>query len=424
MLYYILKYISKLMMRGYFGRVYITGLEKVPRDKPLILAANHQSAFLEPVLLGGIMPFPVHFITRGDIFVKRWMWFFNAVNMIPIFRFHDGFSQMKRNMDSFQHVYNALDKNARIIIFCEGRMKWEKKLHPLQLGAARMAVGGYEHNNDLDIYVVPIGINYEDHLTFRRYVKISFGEPVRVNEHTQNLEDGNRQALKSVTETLAKNLRPEVIHIESENHYDLGNKVLSMFDNERQRKFFPFFLSNEQIIRESIEAAGKTDKLDKDEELLNLVKEYTEKLNGQFTYRDYVLRHKGDFGLFRSILFYLIVLPLGVCGVILNGLPAVLGDKITHSNTTVPEFIGSLRSNVGTVLLLLYYLTIFIVLLFFSWKIALTTIAIMFLSGIFALYFSDRKSYWAASRYWSSIPAEKRQEIKSLRDSIINAFQS
>ena len=241
MLYYLLKYISKGMMRIYFGKVYIDGLEKVPKDKPLILAANHQSAFLEPVLLGGIMPFPVHFITRGDIFVKKWMWFFNAVNMVPIFRFHDGFSQMKKNMSSFDHVYNALRDGARIIIFCEGQMKWEKKLHSLQLGAARMAVGAYDRHRDLDIYVVPIGINYEDHLTFRRYLKISIGEAIKLTDHTGDIDKSQRPALKSVTEELAQRLKPEIIHIESEEHYELANRMLMMYDNNKKRTFFPVY---------------------------------------------------------------------------------------------------------------------------------------------------------------------------------------
>ncbi len=418
MLYYILKYISKVMMRVYFGKVYIDGLEKVPKDKPLILAANHQSAFIEPVLLGGIMSFPVHFITRGDIFVKRFMWFFKSTNQIPIFRFQDGFSSMKKNMDSFQYVYDALKKGARVIIFCEGHMKWEKKLHSLQLGAARMALGAYMQDRDLDIYVVPIGINYEDHLTFRRYVKISFAEPIRLKDHTADVDKSQRQALKSVTEELGKRLKPEVIHIGTEDHYELGNALLALNDNNEKRNFFPFFTVNRETIQKSIQAASRTEELDHNPEFLKDVTNYFNGIGDNFVYRDYVLKHPEDFGLVHRLYFYCIVMPLGLLGVLINGLPLFLSNKTTHDRTSIPEFVGSVKSNLGSIFYLIFALIVLIPLTIINWKIGLIAFSILILSGLFALYYWDRKLYWKAHRELKDISEEKRQELISLRKKI------
>ncbi len=410
-------------MRVYFGKVYVDGLHKVPKDKPLILAANHQSAFIEPVLLGGIMPFPVHFITRGDIFVKRWMWFFNAVNMVPIFRFHDGFSQMKKNMNSFQHVYNALANGARIIIFCEGQMKWEKKLHSLQLGAARMAVGAHEQNRDLDIYIVPIGINYEDHLTFRRYVRISFGDAIRLTDHTSDLDKSPRPALKSVTEELALKLKPEVIHIATDKHYELGNKLVALHDNTESRRFFPFLASDLNSTEASIHAANQTALLDSDNKFLSDSRQYESSLNDGFIYKDYALYHANEFGILRKIWFFLIVLPVGLIGTALNGLPFYLGTRIAYSQATVPEFIGSLKSHIGFFAYLFYLLVIELILFCYSWQMGLIGLIVFFVTGIFALYFHDRIQYWRAYYAISSYRQDKKQHLLELRNRLLKKLK-
>ena len=422
MLYYLLKYISKAMMRVYFGKVYIDGLEKVPKDKPLILAANHQSAFIEPVLLGGIMPFPVHFITRGDVFVKRYMWFFKQTNQIPIFRFHDGFKKMKRNLDSFQHVYDALKKGARVIIFCEGHMKWEKKLHNLQLGAARMAVGAYTQDRDLDIYVVPIGINYEDHLTFRRYVKISIADPIRLADHTAEIDTNQRHVLRSVTDELGKRLKPEVIHIGTENHYELGNKMLALKDNNRRRTFFPFFSNDRRAIKESIDYAARTAILDTDENSFKSADEYSSKLGEKFIYRDYALTHPGDFNVLRKLYYYGFVVPLGVLGVAMNGLPLFLSNRITHQRTTVPEFVGSVKSNLGSIFYFLYSVLVVIAFSVYCWHLGLASFFVLLISGLYALYYWDRKPYWRAHRQLNLLSSSDKEILIKLRSGLNKIF--
>lgn len=406
-------------MRIYFGKVYIDGLDKIPRDKPLILAANHQSAFIEPVLLGATMPFPVHFITRGDIFVKQWMWFFNAVNMIPIFRFHDGYSQLKKNKSSFEHVYSALEKNARIIIFCEGSMKWEKKLHPLQLGAARMAVGAYGQNRALDVHVVPIGINYENHLVFRRYVRISIGDIIRVQDHADGIDASQRPALKSVTQALQKNLQPHIIDIASEAHFDLGDKLLCMHDNSAKRTFFPMVARNTNTTADSVKAAANTIRLDEDKALLNDMQSYAAAVGEQFPYRDYTLAHEHSFSTVNQILFYVFFMPLGLIGTLLNGAPIWLANYITRTKTTVPEFIGSLKSNLSSTLYFIYATIILLVLLIVSWKYALVTLLLLITSGLFATYYYDRRPYWVAKNYWQKKSIDERSKLKEQRQNIL-----
>lgn len=410
------------MMRIYFGKVYIDGLEKIPRDKPLILAANHQSAFIEPVLLGATMPFPVHFITRGDIFVKKWMWFFNAVNMIPIFRFHDGYSQLKKNKSSFEHVYSALEKNARIIIFCEGQMKWEKKLHPLQLGAARMAVGAYDQNRELDVHVVPIGINYEDHLTFRRYVRISIGDIIRVKDHAEGLDKSQRPALKSVTQALKENLQPHVIDISSENHFDLGNKLLCMHDNVAERRFFPLVARNQGSTAASIAAASKTHILDTNDDVEKKAKKYVDAVDTAFPYRDYVLFHETDFTILKRLFFFLFIVPLGFIGTILNGAPVVLANYVTKTRTTIPEFIGSLKSNLSSTLYFFYAVIVLIIFSFISIKWVIAALVLFPITGLFATYMYDQWPYWKAKSFWSGKSKEEKQTLLQLRSDILSSI--
>lgn len=423
MLYTILKYIAKGMLRIYFGKVYVRGMNQVPKDKPLILAANHQSAFIEPVLLGAMLPFPVHFITRGDVFVKKYMWFFKATNQIPIFRFHDGYSQMKKNLDSFDYVYEALNKGARVIIFCEGHMKWEKKLHNLQLGASRMALGAYMQHKDLDIYIQPIGMNYEDHNIFRRYCKISFAEPIRLKDYIQSDKINQREILVEVTKELKKRLQPEVIHIDAEVHYDLANKVLAMYDNKEKRAFFPLYEKKSSHIQGSIDFAHKLSILDRDEAFRQKVQHYVEHVGEPFTYMDYSLVHFESMDNLPSKCWRAIMTILGSIGVLLNGLPVYLSEKITLSRTSIPEFIGSIKSSLGLVFYLLYYILIVGASLIIDWKIGIWIALILASTGLIATYYWDRKKYWQAFRKWRSQEATTRGELIEQRQSILETFQ-
>ena len=98
MLYFFVKYISQIGSRVFFRKIYFANEHKIPKDKTIIFTVNHPTAFLDPVLIGAFGKNIVHFIVRGDIFVGNFVLKILAgLKMYPIFRFRDGFTEMKKN---------------------------------------------------------------------------------------------------------------------------------------------------------------------------------------------------------------------------------------------------------------------------------------------------------------------------------------
>jgi len=74
--FYVLYYgVGKFFFSIVFRLVFhtrIVGLERVPRDGGLLVVCNHIS-FLDPPLLGAVMPRPVEFMTMAELFRKPWL---------------------------------------------------------------------------------------------------------------------------------------------------------------------------------------------------------------------------------------------------------------------------------------------------------------------------------------------------------------
>ncbi|MBK8505414.1 MAG: 1-acyl-sn-glycerol-3-phosphate acyltransferase [Saprospiraceae bacterium] len=126
MLYNILRPIAATLFKIYFRKIYLIDGEKLPLTGPVLLSSNHPMAFAEACLLACFLQRPLYFLVRGDVFKKGWHWFFRGTNQIPIYRFKDGFSNMRRNKESFTRAHDALSEGKTILIFSEGNTRMQK----------------------------------------------------------------------------------------------------------------------------------------------------------------------------------------------------------------------------------------------------------------------------------------------------------
>jgi 1-acyl-sn-glycerol-3-phosphate acyltransferase len=111
MIYWFFGLILRLTTRLFFRHIHVSNIKSVPYDKPVILAANHPGAFLDPVLLSSIFRKPVYFLVRGDVFKNPMArWFFTRINMIPIYRIDEGFENIGKNIETTQLIAKALKK--------------------------------------------------------------------------------------------------------------------------------------------------------------------------------------------------------------------------------------------------------------------------------------------------------------------------
>lgn len=92
--------------------------ERVPRDGPVLLVANHPNSLLDPMLVAAAARRPVRFLAKAPLFTdKRVGWLMRAVGAIPVYRRSDDPAQMERNEEMFRVEWR------------EARHEWPSPVH-------------------------------------------------------------------------------------------------------------------------------------------------------------------------------------------------------------------------------------------------------------------------------------------------------
>lgn len=151
-----------LALRIFYRRIYLIGRENMPQSGPVILAVTHPSAFMDDILVAALNKRSMIFLARGDVFKKKFARILlKSFHIYPIFRPRDGKSEVHKNFGYIEEYQNKLAKGQVVLIHPEGLCVHEKNVRPLRKGMARIAFGAEERFNwDLNVQIVPIGLNY------------------------------------------------------------------------------------------------------------------------------------------------------------------------------------------------------------------------------------------------------------------------
>ena len=91
MLYRLVRPLATLCFLVSYRKIYFSHSENIPKDKPVILAINHPTMFLEPCLLACFLDHSLHFLARGDVFSNAfYKKLLASLHILPIFRLKDG----------------------------------------------------------------------------------------------------------------------------------------------------------------------------------------------------------------------------------------------------------------------------------------------------------------------------------------------
>jgi len=145
--------------------------------KGKLFAANHPNSFIDPLSLAIYLPYPVHFLVRGDALrgpVGKFL--MNYLNLMPVWREKEGRDNLKSNYDTFEACLNIWGQGGAVIIFSEGLCVNEWKLRPLPKGTARLAQSAWERGVALDI--IPTSFNYADFRGPGKYMTMTTSAPV------------------------------------------------------------------------------------------------------------------------------------------------------------------------------------------------------------------------------------------------------
>ena len=92
---------------------------KYPQKWGCFVFPNHQGAFMDPLLMGCNIDRPVTSLTRSDIFGGPMQWFMDALQMLPVYRIRNGYTNLKKNEAIFNRCKKLLSNNQSIMMFSE-----------------------------------------------------------------------------------------------------------------------------------------------------------------------------------------------------------------------------------------------------------------------------------------------------------------
>lgn len=169
-------------VRAYFFwilAVRVEGLSHVPSSGPVILCANHRS-WLDPPLVGAVVPRPVHFMAKEELFRHRLL--------AAFLRLLGAFSVRRHTPDrtAIRHALKLLGEGKIVGLFPEGTRSKTGRLGAAEPGAALLAIAA-------GAPVVPVGISG----SYRRgQLVVRFGPPVDLSRYRgQRLRSADLQML-------------------------------------------------------------------------------------------------------------------------------------------------------------------------------------------------------------------------------------
>lgn len=226
--------------RMVFRNIFVENRKNVQANQPVLVAANHPTAFLDPILLGMVTDGPVFNISRADYFAKPFNSFMlRGFQIAPIFRSSEGFSGRDRNDGTFDYIVNKLRDYVTFCIFVEGKTHHEKQVFPLKKGIARIAFSAFEDKNLENLQIVPVGFNYSDGLALRSEVKVITGTPIYVKDYWEEYQTSPNQAILRLMNAIREQMMRNIIHVADLADEPMVDRLLTILRNDHPKLSVP-----------------------------------------------------------------------------------------------------------------------------------------------------------------------------------------
>jgi 1-acyl-sn-glycerol-3-phosphate acyltransferase len=306
-LYTFLKYFIKLGLLFYHKKIKVVGLENIPKKGALLFISNHPNALLDPLLIVTNNVRDIHFLARASAFKNKLVAkFLMSIKMIPIYRKRDGVNTIEKNKNTFSKSVEIMNSEKALFIAAEGSHNIQRRVREFKKGYVHIILDTFKKHPELDIQIVPIGLNYDSVLNYPSSVSIYYGKPISAKKHynkndivatTKNLLEVVRNSMKILTN-----------HIGIEENYD---SIVTKLNSLNVDYLNPI----------------ETNKI------INNLEDYTE--------------GKSEKEKRKSILYYLFVLN--------SLIPWYIWKKIEKSITEI-EFISTFRFAIGVTLFPIFYI--------------------------------------------------------------------
>ena len=359
--YELLKFYVKFVHDKFFYRtICITGLENIPKNKPIFFSPNHQNALMDALAILFAVKKQAIFVARSDIFknpfIARLLIF---LKILPAYRIRDGKESLKKNDILFNTSVRVLENHSYLTLFPETTHTDKHRLRMLKKGIQRIVFQTEDANGfNLDIQIVPVGIYYSNYWNFRSDLLLNFGKPIPVSNYKEIYRESPQKAMNALRIEMTKGMIPQMIHIATEDYYDTYENLREIYQKEILEALkLPDKPKNKFIADKKLIDALDME-LEQNPENINSidkkVKKYVSGLK-KVNIRDWVIKTDSKWPevLVKSI-FLLILSPVFLYGAINNIIPFSLHLPITKKLKD-RQFTSSITFVFGIVFFPLFY---------------------------------------------------------------------
>ena len=409
MVYATLKFIAKIALNVYFKKIHIEGKHNLPKDGPFLIVANHPSSFMDPVSIAVLVNQKISFLAKGEMFHNKIIAsLLRGLNMVAIHRAQDNPGMLVNNENVFKDCYKKLSNNGAIMIFPEGTSEMERRLRKIKTGAARIALGAEKENNyNLDVKIIPVGLNYSKSSRFRSELTMLIGEPINVLDYKNEHENDAINGAKKLTEKIETEIRKHIIAIDKQEYDELIERVESIYKTELIKTTPPEENKNitqikiSQRIAEAVKYFQQNEpktfdaiKLKIDIYFNNLKKtNLSDKSIGASASNENFFAY-----ILKSVFLLILGFPIWLFGMINSYTPYKLPRFVALAITNSEAFYGALLMSLGTVFFVLFYSLEIVLVGYLSHSLIITLLygIALPLSGLFTIYYSRfaRKLYF------------------------------
>ena len=229
--YYVMRAYTSLGLVFYYKNILVSGKKNIAKNKAIVFISNHPNALIDPLLVSYSDLRPIHYLTQAAAFSGSFVnIILEALNMIPVYRVRDGIGKEKLislNEQTFRHCHDILNNRGIILIYVEGSHNVRRKVRPFRKGFARIVFGAMDKYNDLEIDIIPVGMNYTEVDAYASKVSINYGKPIAVRPFWKN-KDRN-EAINKIKAEAESKLKLVTVDISNTENYD---KIIKYFEPE------------------------------------------------------------------------------------------------------------------------------------------------------------------------------------------------
>lgn len=425
--YFFIRPIARIGIWMYYRKIFLANFERIPKGKPVILAANHPTGFMEPCVMAVFMKRPLFFLVRGDFFRKPvFNFLMRALNMIPIFRKRDGnFRDLKSNYASFKTCYQALRQNKTIMIFPEGNAVHEKRLRPVKKGISRMAYGAFQQHPDMeDLYIVPVGISYTYSERPRSEIMVSCGEAISVRQILEETGDHFATFDQTLRKVVTERMKENLVHIDNPADESLIEQLQQIKRGQiNYQSVFPVLspdnqlLESDRLITQQVKHWDKPKKV----ELQQLSQTFFKALK-QTKLPVEVIAQPVRFSILGKLLFGLSTLPVWIAYAFVY-IPARIAKNIADNKVKRTEFYSPvmLAGHIGTFLIFYIFWLVVSLITGHWWLLGLSILIGPLAYG--SLIWREQLQRYIWQQRYQALPNPQKQSLQTHFKNVLKAIQ-